>query len=145
MHFFHYPSKGLNKKFICWCQSSKATRNNASTPAYFQTPGLVKYLVQFIILGEDVKSRCSCSFCSRVALILPLIRQEFTLNRYVKVVPCIRPSELLNSWNSMGKTDKCSAKPHVLSFSPTHLINSRIKKPSCKILYLFHHFIKLTN
>ena len=30
---------------------------------------------------------------------------------------CIRPSELLNLWNSMGKTDKCSAKPHILFFS----------------------------
>ena len=33
----------------------------------------------------------------------------------------------------MGKTDKCSAKPHILSFSPTRLINSRIKRPSCTV------------
>ena len=30
----------------------------------------------------------------------------------------------------------CSAKPHILSFSPTHLINSTIHEHSCKIRYI---------
>ena len=62
MHCFDYPSKGLYKQFICSCQSSKATRKNAVSLAYFQTPGFPKYLVQIVILGMNVKIRCSCSF-----------------------------------------------------------------------------------
>ena len=33
--------------------------------------------------------------------------------------------------------------PHILSFSPTHLINSRIHEHSCKILYFLFIFITL--
>ena len=42
-----------------------------------------------------------------------------------------------NPLNSLGKPIRCSGKPRILSFPPTHLINSIIHEHSCKILYIY--------
>ena len=43
---------------------------------------------------------------------------------------------LLNLLNELGKRGKMLSKPHILSLSPAHLINSIILEHECKILYI---------
>ena len=60
-------------------------------------------------------------------------------NLWIKCVFCVIQmiNKILHSWiywNCWGELTKCSAKPHILSFFPTRLMNS-VPEHSCKIFY----------
>ena len=80
---------------------------------------------------------CTCWFCHAAALFSACsLRCVLWLWHSLEIV-------FLYYWiysTRRGKTIRCSAKPRVLYFTPTRLINSIIHGHSCKILHLNYFF-----